>query len=1151
MIPLDGVLEDLERKGSSSVYGIPPAAAAYLCACLPDPGRIVVVLPDEDSARSFASDLRFFRQTERIFHLSPTERVPFEWMIPDVEHYVLRIRSLWAMSTGAAPTVIAAPALMQPTLPPETLSACSLSPEVGRDMDRDALLRHLSAVGYRRVPVVSQAGEMAVRGGIIDLFSPSEEFPFRIELWGDEIQSIRTFDPETQRSLASMGSAVFLPVTEVIRSPEFMSRGRENMVSCLSAMGLSARERARILDQWDEGMDFPGISLFLPAIYGRAFYPTDFLTGVNTLILVEPEAIRQSLAAFHTAIAARTAEGHPGLEGIYGQPDMVWQSLSRSRAIHIRAFRADGGHEIRCLPPFRPPQRFRKTGAGPGTDEGPDPDRPATRPASRHDRLSQLALLVESKPEERVVLSARSPAALDRMSSLLDGMGVDVLKMDASAILKPGRGAGVIQGSLSEGFALPDAGITFISEADLFGPVRERFSRGVSLGDWDLPIGTLLDGDTVVHVEHGIALYMGLKQLQVAESKDDYLHLSFAGGDSLYVPVEDLAKVQRYRSSSETPPQLSKLGGTAWKRAKARVKRSLRLMADELLSLSAKRRTTPGYSFPKPDHFFAEFEASFPWTETPDQSRAIEEVLTDMSSPVPMDRLVCGDVGFGKTEVALRASYLAVLGGKQVAVLVPTTVLAQQHFQNFAERLGDFPVRVAMLSRFVSPAQQQTVLDDLAGGRIDIVIGTHRLLSDDVTFKDLGLLIVDEEHRFGVRHKEKLKAIKETMDVLTLSATPIPRTLFQAFSGLRGLSLIHTPPADRKAVHTEIRTFDEDLIRDAVNRELERGGQVYLVHNRVMSIRPFRDMVQRLVPHARIGMAHGQMGERDLEKVMVSFLKGEIDVLISTAIIESGLDIANANTLIVSRADRFGLAQLYQLRGRVGRSSVLAYAYLLVPGGGSLSQKVRKRLASLRDLTDLGSGFKLAAYDLEIRGAGNLLGEEQSGHIGAVGLDLFSQLLEQAVREATGQPPDRAVEPSVKLDIPALLPEDYLPDVGERLTLYKRLANTRSQKELDALREETADRFGRFTAEVDGLFTRMEIIILAGDLGVERIDIAGPYYLLTFHPGARISPDRLVGLLSSDSRTRFVPPSILRLDVSGMAIKDDRISYLKEILRSL
>ncbi len=762
-----------------------------------------------------------------------------------------------------------------------------------------------------------------------------------------------------------------------------------------------------------------------------------------------------------------------------------------------------------------------------------------------------IRLLEDKDGEDTVVLCMRSSSAADRLSSVITEVGLTIRLAPDFPEAASGPGTSFVIGTLSGGFHLPDEKLTVISDADLFGPPRGPRASGVAFPEWELPIGSLIPGDVVVHIDHGIGRYEGLRQLDVAGAVDDFLQLTYAANDSLYVPVWHMNRVQRYRSGSEAPPPLSKLGSVAWNRSKDRIRRSLKLMADELLKLSAARKGQVGHPFRQPDSLFREFEVSFPWSETPDQESSIAEVISDMMAPTPMDRLVCGDVGFGKTEVALRAAFLAAADGKQTAVLVPTTVLAQQHYQTFSQRLKDFPVTVGLLSRFITPARQKETLKSLAAGTLDIIIGTHRLLSSDLSFSDLGLIIIDEEHRFGVRHKEKLKKFRQTADVLTLSATPIPRTLFQTFSGLRSLSLIHTPPADRKSVHTEVRYFDEEVITDAISRELDRGGQVYLVHNRILTIGAMRDMVKKLVPHARVGLAHGQMNERKLEEVMVRFLDHEYDVLVTTAIIESGLDISNANTLIVNRADRFGLAQLYQLRGRVGRSPVRAYAYFLIPPENTIGSKAKQRLRSLRELTELGSGFRLASYDLEMRGAGNLLGEEQSGRVDAVGIELYSQLLEQAVREAAGLETPIQVQPNVTLPLPAYLPEEYLPEVGERLTLYKRLSGAPDQAALEALREETADRFGRFPPEVSGLFTRMEVEVTARSMAIERIDSAGPYIIIVFHPGARISPDALVHMLSSDRRLTFAQPTTLKLDVSGFPVAGDRIAFMMDVLRSL
>jgi transcription-repair coupling factor (superfamily II helicase) len=1128
MFPTKEILEDLKHKGHSAVSGLSPSAAASLAASLPDPGRLVVVTPGWDSALSFRSDLSFFLPDQDVGILPEAESFPFDRLLPDIEIAALRVRALRSMRQGSGPTIIPAVALAQSTPPPDVISGTSFRIRTGETLDRENLLITLDSMGYHRVAVVSQVGEMAVRGGILDLYSPQSAHPVRVELWEEDVQSIRSFDPDSQRSVGSSDEASVLPVSEVVGGPGIYSAGKERLAEFLVNAGLPARDVEQTLSLWENPSDFPGMAHFLPIVYGTLALPTDHFPDDAVVLLLEPEEIREALKTFDLDSRARRYHGSPTPEQAYGNPEEIWTELNRNEVVNAQTVHRMDSRAIRCTAPFS-----------------------ALLPKSRPDRFAELGRLLREAGNEKVLIAAHSSSAADRIASVLTDLGLTVVHRDRWEGSDTWEGLNIVTGSLSSGFSLPDTRVTYLSDADLFGPVKTGKPARPSGAEWDLPIGSLTNGDIVVHIEHGIGRYEGLRQMEVADLRGDFLQLTYRGGDSLYVPVEDMNQVQRYRSSATTPPALSKLGGLTWRRAKDRVNRSLKMMAEELLKMTAKRKTAEGFSFPEPDTLFREFEATFPWSETPDQERSIGEVLSDMASPQPMDRLVCGDVGYGKTEVAIRAAFLAVLGGKQAGILVPTTVLAQQHFQNFTARLADFPVRTGMLSRFVSAGDQAKVLKDLRDGKIDIVIGTHRLLSEDVQFKDLGLLVIDEEHRFGVRHKEKLKKIKEVVDILTLSATPIPRTLFQAFSGLRNLSLIHTPPADRKSIHTEIRYFEEELIGEAVNREIDRGGQVYIVHNRVMSIEAFTRMVQELVPHARIGMAHGQMGEKKLEQVMVGFLKREYDVLITTAIIESGLDITNANTLIVNRADRFGLAQLYQLRGRVGRSSTLAYAYFLVPSEASLSSKARKRLASLKDLTELGSGFKLASYDLEIRGAGNLLGEEQSGHIGAVGLDLYSQLLERAAVDAAGRAETLEVEPSVKLEIPALLTEDYLPDVGERLTLYKRLASARTMEELEALRTEMADRFGRFPQEVLGLFTRMEVIILARKLAVERIDMAGPYYIITLHPQARISPDALVQLLTRDNRARFIPPTTLRLDVSGMETTQDRITYLMDILRTL
>jgi len=1122
------LIKDLADKGQSVLSGANPSAGAFIASGLPEGNRLVIVTPDAASAARFCQDLTLFLGGSEVFHLPPTESSPFEMAAPDTESAVQRIGALTALREGRGPVVLSAEALLQPVPPPERLGMWSIRLARGQEVDRDELIARLAAMGYRREAVATQTGEMAVRGGILDVFPPAREDPVRVELAEDLIESLKTFNVDTQRSGTKIGECLLLPVTELLLAPGEREKAARVLFEHFTASGGGATARERFLSQFRDGLDPPGIGLFMPLLYGKASHPQDYFPENVLFFLHEFEEIRGRLKAFFREAGQPGPAFLPRPEKVYADPEMIIARLSAGKRLLAGLFDMPGARKIPCTSPL-----------------------PSTVPASRPDRITELVRLLEKGTADKIVIFLHSTSSADRLGTLLQDSKSGIHRAGSFPEAVRSQGPAIVIGALSSGFYLPGEGLRVVCDADLFGLPSYKKSTAVSFPEWELPIGSLTKGDIVVHIDHGIGKYQGLKQLDVAGAVDDFLHLSFSGGDSLYVPVWQMNRVQSYRSASETPPPLSKLGGTAWRHSKARIRRSLRLMAQELLKVSAARQSQPGYAFPTPDPIFREFEMSFPWNETPDQDRTIREVLQDMSAPVPMDRLVCGDVGFGKTEVALRAAFFAAAAGKQTAVLVPTTVLAQQHFQNFSSRLKDFPVTVGLLSRFVPPSTRKNVLDSLASGQLDIVIGTHRLLSKDVVFHDLGLAVIDEEHRFGVRHKERLKKLRETVDVLTMSATPIPRTLFQAFSGLRNLSIIHTPPADRKSVHTEVRYFDRDLIRDAISREMDRGGQVFFVHNRVRSIAAAAEIVRNAVPHARVGVAHGQMGEKELEDVMIGFLNHQLDVLVTTAIIESGLDIPNANTLIINRADRFGLAQLYQLRGRVGRSHVLAYAYLLVPPEGQVTREARQRLRSLKELTELGSGFRLASYDLEMRGAGNLLGEEQSGRIEAVGLELFSQLLEQSVREAAGQEPGLQVEPVITLPIPAYLPEEYLPDVGERLTFYKRLAGAADLSQLDQLREEAADRFGRLPPEVAGLFARMKVQITAREMGVERIDTAGPFLLVGFHPQAKVSPDALISLLTSDRRLAFVPPVTLKIDISGFPKPMDRIEFLMDVLRSL
>ncbi len=730
-----------------------------------------------------------------------------------------------------------------------------------------------------------------------------------------------------------------------------------------------------------------------------------------------------------------------------------------------------------------------------------------------------------------VVFVAATPGRAERTTEVLADYELRGVSLDhgdetlgASVLVTTGR--------LSRGFRLLEAGLQVYAEADVFDEERragERRRQQAARTSFLTDFRDLKVGDHVVHVDHGIGVFVGLKRIDVGQEAHEFMELRYAADDKLFVPVERLDLVQKYTGGAR--PSLDRLGGTTWERAKTRVRKAMRDMAEELLKLYAARKAVGGHAFGPDTHWQEEFESAFEYELTLDQSAAIADIKRDMETPVPMDRLLCGDVGYGKTEVAMRAAFKAVLEGKQVAFLAPTTVLAFQHLKTLRDRFAGFPVLIEMISRFRSRAEQKQVITDLTLGKVDIVVGTHRLLSKDVKFRDLGLLVVDEEQRFGVAHKERIKQLRKRVDVLTMTATPIPRTLNMSLAGIRDMSVIETPPRDRLAIQTNVVKFDQHVIARAIRTELERQGQVYFVHNRVESIFSLGDLLKRIVPEARVAVAHGQMGETELERAMVDFVAHKYDVLLATTIIENGLDIPNANTLIVNRSDRYGLAQLYQLRGRVGRSDRRAYAYLLIPPEDSLSPVARKRLAAIREFSDLGSGFRVAALDLEIRGAGNLLGGEQSGHIDAVGFDTYMKLLEEAVRELKGEPVEDERTATVNLQVDLRIEDGYVPDMNQRLAVYRRFAAVRSDEELARLADELRDRYGPPPPSVRNLAEYARIRVLANRLGVESLDREGPLVVLKFRADAPLDPGALLRIVRAHPDLTLVPPGNLRLDL--------------------
>ena len=880
---------------------------------------------------------------------------------------------------------------------------------------------------YERVETVVEVGQWSLRGGIVDIFSPTRREPVRVEFFADEVESLRAFDPTSQRSVETLEALDLIPLGTV--------EGRG--VSILDYLPASAPV---VLDD--------------PALLEAP--PDDSPSPVPLSELVDGrQRIEFGLLATTPSDPAAgrfTLETH-SVAGFRGQ--------FRPLASQIVEWLAEGF---------------------------------------------------------RVRLVCQDEVQSERITQILRE---HLLEPTISGRLWGSPGLGLLTGDCSSGFLIPALGLILLTEEELFGSRRRSlrrplYERGASLTTFtDLQIG-----DLVVHEEHGVGRYLGLKTLAVDGREGDFLLLEYAEGSRLYLPVERLSVVSKYLGGDGAGARLDRLGGSSWQRVKESVRASLRQMAEELLKLYSERSVVEGHAFVPDSPWQQEFEAAFRFEETPDQLRAIEEVKADMERPAPMDRLVAGDVGYGKTEVALRAAFKAVMDGRQVALLAPTTILAQQHWGTFTERFVPFPARVELLSRFRTPKEQKAVLEGLRQGTVDVVIGTHRLLSRDVAFKSLGLLIVDEEHRFGVVHKERIKQLRKSVDVLTLTATPIPRTLYMSLSGVRDLTVIETPPPERLPVETVVARFSRELIREAIERELARGGQVFFVHNRIQSLPSMAAFVQRLCPRARVVMAHGQMRERELERVMLDFVMGQADVLVSTAIVESGLDIPASNTIIVNRADRFGLAQLYQLRGRVGRERQQAYAYFLIPADGRIDETAQKRLRVLQELAELGSGFKLALRDLEIRGAGNLLGPEQHGHIAAVGFDLYTKLLAEAVRELKGEPAESSVDPVVTVEVEAYLPERYVPEVNQRLALYKRLAGLTAPAGIEEIRAELGDRFGPLPPPVVHLLEVVALRVAARSLGIERIEALGGTALLTFSPATPVAPYRLVQAIG-ESRGRL------------------------------
>ena len=1007
---VDDVVRHLKPSGGVEVVG--PWGSGKTLAALQAAGdrSLLIVAPGRIEAEGIFEDLLTFDDSARCALFPAWEVLPTDLMAPAddiVAERMNTLKRLLATRDSGEPMRVVAPvrALMQYVIQRDRLAQQTIALATGEEHDLEDLVMRLTQMGYERELMVEQRGQMSLRGGIFDVFPISSELPYRLEFFGDEIESIRRFEPETQRSVNSVDSLIVLPRSEKAQ------------------LAMSANDtgpKSSLLD-------------YLPK---DALVALDEPAGVRD----ESEKLSAQLAGSPFFMDAEELESRLESRSRLGLAQVPFDRREGTPRIagSMRALAGWQGHN----------DEFWKQ-------------------LQEWDRQKYTVILLCANTGER-----------KRLFELMEEQGYRIGHDSFDVRIEIGR--------LRAGFASVNDRLAILSEREMFGRhytrrTRRRFEAGTAL----TAFSDLKSGDYIVHQQHGIGRYLGLKRFE--GKAGDFLAVQYTGGDKLYVPVTHIDMIQKHTGGDGATPKVDKLGGSTWARTRSRVKKAVRDMTEDLLKLYAARESREGFAFSADTPWQVEFEEAFEYDETPDQARAIVDVKRDMESPRPMDRLVCGDVGYGKTEVAMRAAFKAVMDGKQVAVLVPTTVLAEQHYLNFSDRFADFPIKVEMLSRFRSVKELKATVERMKSGEVDVVVGTHRLVSKDVEFKNLGLVVIDEEQRFGVAHKERLKQLRTTVDVLTLSATPIPRTLNMSLLGVRDMSVINTAPNDRLPIHTCIEHFDEQLIQEAIQRELAREGQVFYVHNRVQTILPVAQAVRKLAPGARIAVGHGQMPEKELERVMAAFMHKEVDILVCTTIIGSGLDIPNANTIIIDNASHFGLAELYQLRGRVGRYKHRAFAYLLVPGDRALSEDAQKRLKALEEFSILGSGFRIAMRDLEIRGCGNILGGEQHGYIATVGFDTYTQLVAETVAELKGEPVRRRTLPLFEVAVDAFIPEAYVPSEAQKITLYKRIVGIQSEDEVDEMEAELADRFGKPPAPVRRLLAIMRVRALGGDAGVKRI----------------------------------------------------------------
>ncbi|MFN8006479.1 MAG: transcription-repair coupling factor [Terriglobia bacterium] len=1211
---IDQILRQLESGASRFVLtGITPSAKPAVLAGLHHQLKKPILYIGRDSsnldslrnAAAFYLDVFSNRNGARLSVFPALEPDAYSGLSPHAEVLEERALSLWRVFESTV-DILLCPLTAVLSRVPNLREIFTAVPrlKVGTEYSLQTITNYLLAAGYVHEEPVNSHGSYSVRGGILDVFPPDSENPCRIEFFGDEVESLREFSVKSQRSIGPVQEVLCVPMREILLDPSALKEWGEQ-----AKLRLGNETSQDFLDHQVtcalNGEFFQGVEYALPMTQTLPHTVFDFIPEFF-LVIDEPLDLQSDYQHWYEKClkeqAALRSRGIPSaaieelfisfeeLSGLTSrhssvlldqlgtfQEDSLFQKEPRSTrrdhdALHPRKSEGLPQHENELATDVL--RRERPHEVSPDSEsaddsspfqEGKDTVRIVCdiRPSRKyHGNLRELVRDIERGAQQGTVqvLVQGTLGKAERVYEILKEYDLDVSPAFQSQ--KEGTSPGlsevqlatfVVCGEVYEGFEVRLEGILILGETDVFDevelldrPVRSKQKSTTFISD----LRELKPGDHVVHIDHGIGRFLGVKQMFAEGAGREFMVITYLGDDKIYVPLERLDLVQKYSSAEGARPQLDKLGGTTWVKTKSRVKKSLRDMADDLLKLYAGRKISPGYAFSPQGHWHKEFEDVFEFVETPDQASAIQDVYKDMESEVPMDRLLCGDVGFGKTEVAMRAAFKAVFDGKQVAVLAPTTVLSYQHYLRFKQRFNAFPMNIEMLSRFRTPKDQVEITKKIDAGQVDIIIGTHRLLSKDVQYRDLGLLIVDEEQQFGVSHKEKLKQLKINVDTLTMTATPIPRTLHMSLMGMRDMSVIETAPRDRLSIQTFVVPFNKQVIQAAIEQELSRGGQVYFVHNKVLSIYSVASMISKLCPKARILVGHGQMGEKELEATMLKFVRHEADVLVSTTIIENGLDIPLVNTLIVNRADRFGLAQLYQLRGRVGRSNRRAYAYLLTPPDKALTGVARQRLAALKEFSELGSGFKVAALDLELRGAGNLLGGEQHGHINALGFDFYCQILERTIEELQGNEVVPEIQTQINLKIPVKIPTDYIADERQRLSIYKRISSLKHEREMDELLIELEDRYGGVPKEVVNLIDFVRLRLVAQRALVQSIERERDTISIKFHEKTPVQAQRVVEFVSSHPETSVMPSGALRVQTAGL-LNSEIIPSIRAILLEL